>query len=180
MSRTLGIAGQYMTAFAPPGTGACAGGSGDMALSSGSDASASSWVLYPPLTFVSCTQVGARMRCGVWLVSLPYVAFVAPLFVPPQTPTMSSSQTASQSSSRTASGTPSQAATPSITASLSGTPTQLQTRTASQTRVPTITSTQVRWSFLRSLGLLATLSSSPQSVYASGLRRLLARVRINL
>lgn len=70
MSHTPGIAGLYMTLFAPPSSGICGlgGGAGDVALTAGSNASAATWVFYPPLAFFSCTQV--RAAYAIFIPSL--------------------------------------------------------------------------------------------------------------
>lgn len=61
MSRTPGVKGLFMTLFSGTLTGYCAGDyaspAGDVALSSGADATAATWVLYPPLSRFSCSQV---------------------------------------------------------------------------------------------------------------------------
>ena len=63
MSRTPGVGGKFMTVLPPPTTSAYCSFqnnpyAGDVALTSGDDAIASSWVVSPALLFVSCTQVG--------------------------------------------------------------------------------------------------------------------------
>ena len=48
-----------MTALPPPVSGSCyfASPAGDIALTTGDDVDASSWVVSPGLDFISCTQV---------------------------------------------------------------------------------------------------------------------------
>lgn len=61
MSRTRGVAGLYATLLSGTLSGSCSNRfnspAGDVAVTSGDSASGATWVFYPPLPFVTCSQV---------------------------------------------------------------------------------------------------------------------------